>query len=56
MGKVWQRSYHDHIIRNESDYFRIFEYIDNNPLQWDLDCHNPTNPKYKDWNEHKYES
>ena len=30
----WQRSYHDHIIRNEDDYLRIWQYIDENPLKW----------------------
>ncbi len=38
-GKVlWQRSYHDHIIRSEKDYQKIWEYIDTNPLKWKLDC------------------
>lgn len=31
---VWQRDYYDHIIRDEKDYYRIYEYIDNNPLKW----------------------
>ena len=35
--KIWQRSYYDHIIRNEQDYLDIWQYIDNNPLQWQLD-------------------
>ena len=36
---LWQRSFHDHIIRNEHDYLKIWEYIDNNPLKWELDCY-----------------
>ena len=36
--KIFQRSYHDHIIRNHADYLKIWEYIDNNPKQWELDC------------------
>ncbi|MGN0572506.1 MAG: transposase [Acutalibacteraceae bacterium] len=36
---VWQRSYHDHIIRNQSDYDEIWQYIDENPLKWQLDCY-----------------
>lgn len=36
-GKLWQRGFYDHVIRNETDYFRIAEYIANNPLQWHLD-------------------
>jgi len=35
---IWQRSYHDHIIRGEKDYQKIWEYIDTNPLKWELDC------------------
>ena len=35
---VWQRNYHDHIIRNDEDYFRIAEYIFNNPGKWSEDC------------------
>ncbi|MEG1805049.1 MAG: transposase [Clostridia bacterium] len=35
--KIWQRSFHDHVIRNEKDYQKIWEYIENNPKQWELD-------------------
>ncbi len=35
---VWQRSFHDHIIRNEQDYLKIAEYIETNPLKWESDC------------------
>lgn len=35
---VFQRSFHDHIIRDENDYIRICEYIENNPLKWAEDC------------------
>jgi len=34
---IWQKSYYDHIIRNEKDYFRIWKYIDENILKWSLD-------------------
>jgi putative transposase len=37
--KVWQKSYHDHIIRNEAEYQKIREYIDTNPLKWQDDCY-----------------
>ncbi|MGN1339628.1 MAG: transposase, partial [Oscillospiraceae bacterium] len=30
-GKLFQRSFHDHIIRNEKDYMMISEYIESNP-------------------------
>ena len=41
--KLWQRSFHDHIIRNDNDLTRIREYIKNNPLKWHLDRENPQN-------------
>ena len=31
---VWQRSYHDHVVRNDADYLRIWSYIDTNPAKW----------------------
>ncbi len=34
MGKLWQRNYHEHIIRDEQSYYRISEYIINNPENW----------------------
>ena len=33
-GKLWQRSYHEHVIRSEADYREIWEYIENNPARW----------------------
>ena len=35
---IWQRSYHDHIIRDKNDYQKIWEYIDTNVQRWDKDC------------------
>ena len=37
-AEVWQTSYHDHVIRNEQDYLRIWNYIDTNPMRWEKDC------------------
>ena len=34
---VWQKSFYDHIVRNEEDYLNIWEYIETNPLKWSLD-------------------
>ena len=28
---IWQKSYYDHIIRNQKDYNEIWEYIEHNP-------------------------
>ena len=36
---IWQKSFHDHVIRNEADYQRIWQYIDTNPVKWELDCY-----------------
>lgn len=44
-GLVWQRNYHDRIIRNENELNQKREYIFNNPLQWSLDEENPANQK-----------
>ena len=35
--KIWQTSFYEHIIRNEHSYQEIWQYIDNNPLKWQLD-------------------
>ena len=34
MGKLWQRNYHDHIIRDEQAYQKISNYIIHNPKNW----------------------
>ena len=31
---LWQRSFHEHVIRNDNDYCEIWEYIDANPAKW----------------------
>ena len=36
-GKLWQRSYHDRIIRNEKELNKIRSYICSNPREWDTD-------------------
>ena len=35
--KIWQRSFYDHVIRNEQDYLETLKYIDENPVKWELD-------------------
>ena len=37
MGKLWQRNYYEHIIRDEQSYFAISKYIINNPIKWNND-------------------
>ena len=33
-AKLFQRSYYDHVIRNQQDYDEICQYIENNPRNW----------------------
>ena len=35
---VFQRSYHDHIIRDQDDYNAISDYITHNTQKWNEDC------------------
>jgi REP element-mobilizing transposase RayT len=39
-GKVWQRDYYEHIIRNSSAADRIARYIETNPARWNEDKEN----------------
>jgi len=34
---IFQRSYYDHVIRNQQDYDAVWEYIENNPRKWLLE-------------------
>ena len=34
---VWQRSFYDHVIRDEKDYEEVWAYIDGNPGRWAAD-------------------
>jgi REP element-mobilizing transposase RayT len=38
---VWQRNFHDRIIRNDSELRRIQGYTRNNPANWEMDEENP---------------
>ncbi len=40
-GRLWQRNYYEHIIRNEESLNRIRQYILDNPAQWAFDRENP---------------
>ncbi|NUQ22746.1 MAG: transposase [Saprospiraceae bacterium] len=37
MGKIWQRNYHDRIIRDKASMNRVGNYIKNNPAKWKED-------------------
>ena len=32
---LWQTSFYDHVIRNEKDYIKHYNYIETNPLLWE---------------------
>ena len=34
---VWQKQYYDHVIRNEADYRKHWQYIEDNPAKWSED-------------------
>ena len=36
--KVFQKSFHDRVIRSDAEYDKIWQYIDTNPTRWELDC------------------
>jgi hypothetical protein len=38
---LWQPRFYDHIIRDDVDHFFIQQYIQLNPIMWDLDSNNP---------------
>jgi REP element-mobilizing transposase RayT len=40
-GRLWQRNYYEHIIRNDQSLHCIRQYIAENPLRWHLDRENP---------------
>ena len=40
-AKIWQRNFHDHIIRNDKSLNKIRGYIINNPATWENDIENP---------------
>ena len=37
----WQRSFYDHVIRDDANLNRVREYIQNNPQKWAFDKYNP---------------
>jgi REP element-mobilizing transposase RayT len=40
---LWQRGYHEHVIRSDAALDRIREYIAGNPAKWHVDHENPVN-------------
>jgi putative transposase len=46
--KFWQRNYYEHIIRNEQEMGKIWDYIETNPIHWADDDENPENVELRD--------
>jgi REP element-mobilizing transposase RayT len=47
---IWQRNYHEHVIRDEQSLSRLRQYVLDNPAQWEFDRENPaaTTPEPED--------
>jgi len=43
---LWQRGYYEHIIRNETTFSKIQEYIINNSSKWEMDEMHPSQKFY----------
>ena len=39
-GRLWQRNYYEHVIRNDESMEEIRDYVRHNPLKWDDDMEN----------------
>ncbi|MBE7055610.1 MAG: transposase [Ruminococcaceae bacterium] len=35
---IWQKLFHDHVVRNAKSYKKIWQYIEDNPAKWEEDC------------------
>jgi len=44
--QLWQRSYYDHVIRDQLGYEQIWLYIEGNPQCWEKDDHFVENSPY----------
>lgn len=40
-GRLWQRNYYEHVVRDEADLSRVRRYVEKNPLRWEFDDENP---------------
>ena len=52
--RVWEISFHEHIIRKQDSLERVREYIVNNPMKWELDRYHPSREDAEDdddWSE-----
>ncbi len=42
---LWQRNYHDRLIRHDQELQRVRRYIQDNPRKWDHDPNHPGHPQ-----------
>jgi putative transposase len=40
-GSLWERSFHDRVIRDDSELKALRQYVCDNPLRWAVDRENP---------------
>lgn len=40
-GRLWQRNYYEHIVRDDEELNQVRQYIWSNPEQWESDSENP---------------
>jgi hypothetical protein len=43
-GSLWQRGFHEHVVRDERDFARIGDYMANNAANWQFDHENRKQP------------
>lgn len=50
-GRLWQRNYYEHIVRNARELELIRDYMATNPVRWDADPENPaaTSADHEPW-------
>lgn len=36
-AEIWQKSFHDHILRRDDGYLNVIRYMEENPLKWETD-------------------
>lgn len=43
-GRLWQRNYWEHVIRDDADHCRLYDYVIGNPGRWLDDDLHPLKP------------
>ena len=45
VGRLWQRNYYEHILRDDDELNHARQYIADNAVQWNVDRENPLAPR-----------